>query len=115
MAKSSKRRKIQRFPDEETWLREFVGFHGTDGVTRFYEEDLGGVSLVRVLEVLVCGSVVAAEKCDGPGTICTVELYDEEEVALILVKVHFVSSEDTLTILSAEVMRELENGPDHAA
>jgi hypothetical protein len=42
--KGDKRRRVRRFREEETWLREFVGFHGTDGVTRFCEEDLDGVS-----------------------------------------------------------------------
>ena len=62
---------VRGFPSEETWLRSFVGFHGTDGVIRFCEDDLGGVSLVRIVEALLRGHIVSAEKCDGPGTVCT--------------------------------------------
>jgi len=92
-----------------------VGFHGTDGITRFCEGDLGGVSLVRIVEALLCGQVVSAEKCDGPGTICAVEYRPDENEVLISVKVHFVGNEEILTILSAYASRESGNGSDHAA
>jgi len=48
MAKGGERRKVKNFPHEETWLREFVSFHGTDRITRFCEDDLGGVSLTSI-------------------------------------------------------------------
>jgi hypothetical protein len=111
--RSDRREKNRRFPDEETWLREFVGFHGTDGVTRFCEEDLDGVSLVQIAEAIQRGSVVEAEKCDGPGALCKVEHYTEEN-ALITVSVHFASGEETLTILKAGI-EEFGREPDDAA
>src|SRR6476620_11115876 len=111
--KVDRQRKVRRFREEETWLREFVGFHGTDGVTRFCEEDLDGVSLTLAVEALRCGTVVDSEKCDGPGTVCTVEYYTEED-ALVTVLVHFASSEESLTILKAKI-EEPDREPDHAA
>ena len=110
MPEKRNRQRVPSFPDEETWLRSFVGFHGTDGVIRF-----GGVSLVRIIEALLCGEVVASEKCDGPGAVCIVEHHREEDAALVSVRVHFVSNEEELTILEAAVVRELGNGSDHAA
>jgi hypothetical protein len=103
------------FQHEEAWLRAFLEFHGTDGVTRFNEDDLGGVSLTRIVEVLIRGSVVDSEKCDGTGAICTVEACFEEEAALISVRVHFVANEEVLTVLSAEEVRRSDNEPDRAA
>jgi hypothetical protein len=108
------RRHIRRFPDEQTWIREFVGFHGTEGVTRFSESDLGGVSLTLVIEALTGGTVVSAEKCDGRGTVCVVEYYTEED-DLVVVTIHFVSNEGELTILSAEMREGLNSEPDRAA
>lgn len=112
LEKGDKKQKIRRFPVEESWLREFVGFHGTDGVIRFCEEDLDGVSLIAVVEALLCGEVIGAEKCDGPGTDCMVEYFKDE--ALVTVWVHFASGEETLTIRKARI-EEFDREPDHAA
>jgi len=115
MSDKVKRQKIaKRFPHEETWLRRFVGFHGVDAVTRFCEDDLRGVSLVEVLEALAQGSVINAEKCDGPGTICDVERR-QENGSVVAVSVYFASNEEVLTIRGAEVVREPENETDNAA
>jgi hypothetical protein len=112
--KRNRKNKAGRYPDEETWLREFVGYHGTDCVTVFYEGNLGGVSLTLVIEAVACGTVVSSEKCNGPGTICEVQ-YRTEDGESVLVTVHFVSNEEQLTLLSAEVEKERGNETDHAA
>jgi hypothetical protein len=109
----NRQRKVRHFPHEQTWLRAFVGCHGTDGVTRFPEDDLGGVSLTQIVEALLCGEVVEAEKCNAPGTDCTIEFRTEEE-NFIRVFVHFVSNEELLTIRRAEI-EEQNREPDHAA
>jgi hypothetical protein len=62
MPEKRNRKKVQRYPHEEKWLREFVGYHGTDCTTGFSDVDLGGVSLTLVVEALACGSIVAADK-----------------------------------------------------
>ena len=71
-------RKKVRFPFEQSWLRGFVGFHGSNGVTSFVEEDLE-VSLVRALEAICLGEVVSVEKCEEPGTECVVEHRSESD------------------------------------
>jgi hypothetical protein len=107
-------RKSRRYPHEETWLREFLGYHGTDGVTSFVDEDLGGASLTLVVEALCCGIVVAAGVPDGSGTRCVVEYYTEDGSGIVVI-VHFSSSEERLRIISAELRKGLEDEPDHAA
>lgn len=103
-------RRVRKFPHEETWLRAFVEFEGTENSIRFSDDDLGGVSLVRVLQALMLGSVISAEKCDDPGTICVV-FYSSEEDISIFAKVHFISNEYVLTILSAHEARGVGYGP----
>lgn len=95
-----------------------MGYHGTNSAVRFSDADLGGVSWVRIIEALSYGAVISAEKCDGPGTVCTVEYdveYQAEEGEVISVKVWFVSNEELLSVLSAKSRRESESEPDHAA
>jgi hypothetical protein len=108
------RKKVSRYPHEEEWLREFLGYHGTDAVTSFVESDLKGVSLTRIVRALICGSVISAEKCNEPGTICEVE-YLEEEGDIVGIEVHFVSNEETLRILGATIIKEDDSEPDRAA
>lgn len=81
---------------------------------RFCEEDLGGVSLVQVLEALIWGDVISSDKCDGPGTVCEVE-HRQDDGVVIAVAVYFVSNEEILTIRRAEVVGEPDNETDHAA
>lgn len=118
MPEKRNRKKATGYPHEERWLREFVGYHGNNCAVRFSDADLGGVSWVRIVEALSCGTVISAEKCDGPGTICMVEYHVEyraEEGEVISVKVWFVSNEELLSVLSAESRKESESEPDHAA
>lgn len=105
----------RRFPHEEEWLRSFVGHHGTNCVTRFCEGDLNGISLTRVIEALADGTVISAEKSEGPGVVCEVAHYSDEEGDLALVIVHFVSNEELLTILEATKVKEEIGETDHAA
>jgi len=112
--KRNRKSKVGRYPDEETWLREFVGYHGTDCVIVFHEGGMGDVSLTLAIEAIACGTVVSSEKCDGPGTNCRVQ-YRTEDGESVLLNVHFVSNEEQLTLLSAEVEKERGNETDHAA
>ncbi len=90
---------------EEIWVREFLGFYGTENAFRFCIEDLNGVSVTRAYEALTCGECVSAEKCDGPGTVCIFEhKSDDNEVQ---VAVNFVASEPWLEVLWAMAV---ENG-----
>lgn len=113
MTKGKRELVVQRFPDEQLWIRSFVAFYGTENVTRYCEDDLNGIFLVQVLEALTLGTVVSAEKCDGPGTNCTI-VYNEG-YSIIRVDVHFVSSEMKLSILSAQRSLEANDEPYDAA
>jgi len=114
MPKKGVRKQVQRFPHEETWLKEFVGFHGTDQVTEYSKDDLGGVSLTRIVEAIVCGAVVWADKSDGPGVDCIVEHYADEGDC-VRAFLHFVSNEEKLTISAAERIEESGHEPNRAA
>ena len=106
-------RKKVRFPLEQRWLRSFVGFHGSNGVTSFVEEDLE-VSLVQALEAICLGEVVSVEKCEGPGTECVVEHRSEGD-PWIAVRLRFVSNEEKLHIFEARPWRETTNETPDAA
>jgi hypothetical protein len=113
--KRSRKKKVSRYPHEETWLREFVGYYGAECTTSFSDDDLNGVSLTAAIEALARGSVISAEKCDDrPGTVCVVE-YRTEENSVVSVTVHFVSNEHRMRFLRAQERKESDSETDHAA
>jgi hypothetical protein len=57
---------------------------------------------------------VSSEKCDDPGTVCTVQ-YRTEDDDIVSVTVHFIANEEQLTLLNAEVEKERDSEKDHAA
>jgi hypothetical protein len=114
MAVPTRRVRKVLFPEEQTWVRSFVGFHGGDGVIGFVEEELGSVALVHVIESLHRGTVTWAEKCNGPGTKCVVEYISDDGPGLRIV-VHLVSSEEYLQIMDVKDLKEPGSGTPNAA
>jgi|GraSoiStandDraft_11_1057310.scaffolds.fasta_scaffold334930_2 hypothetical protein len=108
-----KKPRRRRRTAEEIWVKEFLGFSGTDNVTRFCKGDLSGVSLTRAVQALCRGDCIQAEKCDGPGTVCT--FVDQDDDDLVEVVVFFIASESILEIRAARrVNQEEKNEPDAA-
>jgi hypothetical protein len=99
-------------PAEEIWIRAFVEFYATENITRVCREDLGGVSLTRAFEALTCGSVVASEKCDGPGVVCRLEHRSDDD--FVAVVVYFEAGEMVLEIREAAVIEETDGETDAA-
>lgn len=114
MPKKGTKRQTRRFPHEETWLHEFVGVGGTERVTSFTADDLGRISLTRIVEALACGTVVHSEKSDGVGADCIIEHYADDGDH-VRVFVNFVANEEKLTILEARKIEESGHEPDRAA
>lgn len=96
----------------QTWIRAFVRFYGTENVTRFCAEDLHGVSLARVVAALRKGLVMSMEKCQGPGTICTIEHFSDDDC--VEVTVFFESQIMTLEIQGARIIEEQNDEHDAA-
>ena len=107
-------KKIASYFNEEKWIRQFVDVYGTDGVTTFSENNLRGVSLVRVIQALALGAVVTADKPTLPDMDCTVE-YTEEDGIVVRVSLSIQTTPPRLIINFVEQRRENENGNDHAA
>jgi hypothetical protein len=107
-----KRKRRRRRTPEEVWIREFLGFTGTDNITRFVRADLNGVSLVKAVHVLCRGDCIRTEKCDGPGTVCT--FIDEDHGEIVEVVAFFIANESVLEIRGARVIQEVKNEPDAA-
>jgi len=102
----------QKLTPEQHWIRELLGFYGTDRITRFCREDLGGVPLIRIVEALTRGDHIDSEKCDGPGTVCIFwHESDEDEVE---VTVWFAAGEMELEIRGARKVKEMTGGQDAA-
>lgn len=108
------RRKRRAPSPEETWIREFVAYTGTENITRFCASDLHDVSLTRAIESLLCGEMMQSVKCDGPGTICTYEHYSDEGDG-VEVTVWFVAAEAVLEIRSARCIKEDNDSEPDAA
>ena len=106
-----KRRRRQPTP-EEVWIRGFLEFSGTDNVTRYWRDDLRGVSLTRVIEAIFLGEMVRSKKCEGPGTVCT--FLHDEEAGSVEVEVFFVAGEMRLEIREALTV-EVQSEPNDAA
>jgi hypothetical protein len=107
------RSNVKRLPTpEETWIKGFLEFSGTDNVTRFYRADLRGVSLTKAVEAICQGDLIRSEKCDGPGSVCTFR--HESEDGAVEVKVFFVASEMVLEIRGANAVKEVNGEPDAA-
>lgn len=104
----------RRLLPEEVWIREYLRCYGYERETRFCPDELGGVSLTRVVEALLCGHLVHRDMADGDGAICTFE-HDSDDGGAVQVRVHFVSNEGALTIVWARYTGELDGEPYHAA
>ncbi len=113
---ASERGKPQRVthPEEQTWLRGFVGYHCRDCITEFCEADLGGLSLVEIVEAIAHGDVVSSEKDEFPGAVCAVE-YRPEKSRTLWVSLRFVANEERLRVLSAGEKWESDHEPSHVA
>ncbi|WP_108682243.1 hypothetical protein [Methyloceanibacter sp. wino2] len=98
---------------EEIWIRAFVEYSGTGGVTCFCQADMGGVSLTRAIEALQLGECVLSSKCEGPGAICVFEHESEDDT--VEVTVFFDSSIHALEIRAACVVKEENEGEPDAA
>ncbi len=108
-----KRKRRRPLTPEQVWIREFLEFYGTENVTRFCRDDLGGVSLIRIAEALTYGDQVSSEKCDGPGTVCVLSHeFDDDEVE---VTVWFEAGGMVLEITGARKVKEIKSEPDNAA
>jgi hypothetical protein len=107
------RRRKRILSSEEIWIREFVAFAGTENITRYCSDDLGGVSLTRVMETLMRGELTLTSKCDGPGTLCTYEHYSDEGDG-VEVTVWFVATEAALEIREARCVKEDDSEPNAA-
>jgi hypothetical protein len=97
---------------EETWIKTFLEFSGTDNVTRVYRADLRGVSLTRAVEAICRGEMVRSEKCEGSGALCTFR--HESDDATVEAEVFFSAGEMVLEIRGAEVVTEDDSEPDAA-
>jgi hypothetical protein len=113
MAESDDAPKKKLPPSEQTWIRNFIEFYGTDNVTRVFRENLGGVTLIEVVEALATGNLVSAEKLDDAGTTCTLRHASVD--AIIEVDVWFVASEIVLEIRAARRVKEMKGETDDAA
>ena len=95
-----RRRKRVEPPPEQVWVRAFVAFTGTDNVTSFCSEDLGGVSLTRIVETLNVGTMTWSNVSEGGGCTCTfVHVADEADVVEVLV--WFKANEEWLEVRKA--------------
>jgi hypothetical protein len=109
--KPHKRRR--RVTPEETWIRGFLEFSGTDNITRVCRADLNGLSLTLAIEAIFLGEMTSSMKCDdGPGAICTFQY--EADVGIVEVEVFFVAGEMTLEIRGAMTV-EVRSEPNDAA
>ena len=85
----------------------------TENVTRFCRDDLGGVSLIRIAQALMCGEHVSSEKCEGPGTVCIFSHEsDDDEVE---VTVWFDAGGIVLELKGARKVKEMTSEPNNAA
>jgi hypothetical protein len=112
MARSAKIIRLEVYRIETAWLQEFARFHGSDRITSYCLDDLNSVPLVRIRQALIMGRCIYCEKCDGPGTECTVEHIDDDGV-VVRVKVHFESNTDMLKIINANYV-EINDEPEAA-
>lgn len=102
-----KPKKRRRLTPEQIWIRDFLEFYGTDNVTRFCRDDLGGVSLIRIVQALARGDHVSSEKCDGPGAVCVfLHESDDDEVE---VTVWFEAGTMMLELRGARKVKEKNN------
>jgi hypothetical protein len=110
----SPKRRLKRPSPEEVWVREFVEFTGTDGVTSFNTADLNGVSLTRAIEALRSGNLAWANKSDGSGSLCCFEHSADPQDA-VEVTVWFEANEQKLEIREARrIIMENDSEPNAA-
>lgn len=99
---------------EEVWVKEFVEFTGTDGVTSFVAADLNGVSLTRIVEVLRLGDLSWANKSNGAGSVCSFR-HSTDPQDVVEVIVWFEANEQKLEIQEAKrIILEDDNEPNAA-
>jgi hypothetical protein len=89
---------------EEIWIRAFVEFYGTDNTTRCCEDDLNGVSLTRVVEALMLGSLAETVHLQRGGCICTISHQSDDD--LVEVSVFFDADVMKLEIKKANRMEQ---------
>jgi hypothetical protein len=103
----------RRLTPEQIWIRGFLEFYGTENVSRFCRDDLGGVSLIRIVDALLRGEHISSEKCEGPGAVCVFSHEsDDDEVE---VTVWFEAGEMVLEFRGARKVKEIKSEPDEAA
>jgi hypothetical protein len=109
---SSPKPKRRHESEEEKWVRSFLAYSSTDNITRFCEDNLNGVSLIRAVEALLVGECIQSDKCDEPGSICTFRHQSEEDT--VEVRVFFEANVMVLEILEASTVREEKDESDAA-
>ena len=106
------KKRHRRPTPEETWIRGFLEFSGTDNITRYCRADLRGVSLTRAIEAIFLGELISSEKWDGPGAVCVFE-HESEDGLVVQVEVFFTAG-DMVVELRGAVTVEVQGEPDAA-